>query len=125
LDHFGLASVSDPLPGGGTMSVVTPERSLQQRMDALEKANEIRQARKALKRDVRMRVVNLLDVIEDPPEYALTMRLETLLMAVPGTGCVKVQRLFKRTGISTSKTLGGLTFRQRDLVTEYLIWERP
>ena len=106
------------------MSVTIPDRSLQQRFDALEKANVIRQARKALKRDVRSGAVNVLDILEDPPEYALTMRLETLLMALPGTGCVKVKRLFKRTGISASKTLGGLTFRQRDLVTEYLIWER-
>jgi hypothetical protein len=37
---------------------------------------------------------------------------------------VKVDRLFRRTGISASKTLGGLTFRQRDSVVEYLIWER-
>jgi RNA-binding protein YlmH len=106
------------------MSVVTPERSLQQRLDALERANMIRQSRKALKHEVRSGAVNVLDIVEDPPSYALTMRLEDLLMAVPGTGCVKVKRLFKRTQISPSKTLGGLTYRQRDLVAEYLIWAR-
>jgi hypothetical protein len=106
------------------MSVVTPERSLLQRQEALIKANIVRQSRKALKREIRDGDVNVLDIIDDPPAYALTMKLNDLLMAVPGTGCVKVHRLLARTGISASKTLGGLTYRQRDLVTKYLIWGR-
>jgi guanylate kinase len=91
-------------------------------MDALEKANMIRADRKALKQGLKDRTVSILDIIEDPPEYALTMKLTDLLLAVPGLGAGKVMRAVDRLRISQCKTLGGLTYDQRDRVTTYLIW---
>lgn len=104
------------------MSVVVPERSLQQRMDALVKANDHRLRRAQLKRDVKAGSVCLLDVIEDPPAWALSMKLLDLLMAAPRVGRVKALKLISQHNISPVKTLGGLSYRQRDELTKAWIW---
>ncbi len=44
---------------------------------------------------------------------AKTERVSVLLLAVPKYGSVRVSRLLTKTRISDSKTLGGLSDRQR------------
>lgn len=101
---------------------VAPERSLDQRMSALEEANRIRVLRAQLKRDLKAGRVNVLDVLEEPPEWAQTMKLFDLLLAVPKLGRVKVHKALNRTRCSPSKTVGGMSQRQRLEVVYYLIW---
>jgi hypothetical protein len=50
-----------------------PDRSLQQRMDALHEANKIRTKRATLKRDIKVGRTDVLDCILDPPEYLQTI----------------------------------------------------
>lgn len=90
-----------------------PDRSLAQRMDALAKANDVRVRRADLKRELRAGRVHVRDVLLDPPEWAETMKVVELLLAVPKHGRVKVNKVVVRSGISPSKSLGGLTVRQR------------
>jgi hypothetical protein len=90
-----------------------PERSLQQRMDALQKGNEIRVQRAQLKRDIKACRVSVHDVLLEPPVWAETMKVGDLLIAVPKVGRVKVNKLLVQARVSHSKTLGGLTDRQR------------
>jgi hypothetical protein len=90
-----------------------PSRSLDQRMEALTRANEIRVARAQLKRDLKQRRVRIEQVIADPPEYVLTAKVYDMLVAVPRLGRVKVGRLLTQCRISQSKTVGGLSERQR------------
>jgi hypothetical protein len=96
------------------MDQTAPARSLQQRMAALEHANRIRMARAQLKRDIVARRARAVDVLTAPPEWAHTMRVLDLLLAIPKVGRVKAMRMLNRHGISPSKTLGGLTVRQFD-----------
>jgi hypothetical protein len=90
-----------------------PERSLKQRHDALAKANRIRTWRRCLKQDLKHRRVDVRAMLLDPPEEMLTMKVFDLLMAVPKQGRVKVNRLLVQHRISPSKTVGGLSERQR------------
>jgi hypothetical protein len=100
-----------------------PDRSLRQRQDALRKANEIRTQRAVLKRDVTARRVSARDVLLEPPEFVETMKVYALLLAVPKAGRVKVDKALRRCGVSPSKTVGGLSERQREeLVRLMAVW---
>jgi hypothetical protein len=97
-----------------------PDRSLQQRMDALHEANKIRTKRATLKRDIKVGRTDVLDCILDPPEYLQTMKIFDLLISVPKYGRTKVNRILTQNRISPSKTIGGLSERQRGEIVSYL-----
>ncbi len=92
---------------------VTPDRSLEQRMEALARGNEIRSKRATLKRDLKAGRVSIVALLANPPEYALTMKAFDLLVAVPKWGRVKASHALNQCRVSHSKTLGGMTERQR------------
>src|SRR5213083_1100785 len=95
-----------------------PERSLTQRMEALKRANDIRTRRARLKRDLKAGRASIHSLLLDPPEYLETAKVFDLLLAVPKYGRVKVNRILTQCRISPSKTVGGLSERQRgELVT--------
>ena len=98
----------------GTNSHTPPDRSLQQRKDALERANDIRSYRANLKLDLKAGRVHVADLLNNPPEKIHTMKVFDLLIATPKLGRVKVNKALNRCRISPSKTVGGLSPRQRD-----------
>ena len=97
-----------------------PDRSLDQRMNALQVANAIRTQRAELKRDLKEGRRDVISVILDPPEWVMTMHLRDLLLSVPKLGRVKVNRILTQCRISPSKTIGGLSERQRRELAPYL-----
>ena len=90
-----------------------PLRSLDQRMEALKRANDIRVRRAQLKKDLKDARVQIEDILLDPPEWVETAKVFDMLMAVPKLGRVKAARLLNSCRISQSKTVGGLSERQR------------
>jgi hypothetical protein len=90
-----------------------PERSLVQRMEALQRANDIRTRRAQLKRDLKAGRQAIHELLLDPPEYLETAKVFDLLLAVPKYGRVKVNKILTQCRISPSKTIGGLSQRQR------------
>ena len=82
-------------------------------MDALRRANEIRVRRAQLKKDLKDGRVRIEAVLERPPDYVETAKVFDMLMAVPKLGRVKASRLLNQCRISQSKTVGGLSERQR------------
>jgi len=82
-------------------------------MDALQRANEIRTRRAKLKRDLKAGRSQIHGLLLDPPEYVLTAKVFDLLLAVPKYGRVKVNKVLVQCRISPSKTIGGLSQRQR------------
>ena len=90
-----------------------PERSLVQRMDALQRANEIRTRRAQLKRDLRGGRISIHDLLLKPPDYLETAKVLDMLLAVPKIGRVKANKVLTTCRISPSKTIGGLSERQR------------
>lgn len=92
-----------------------PDRSHEQRLQALERANEVRAWRAGLKEQIKAERVDPVAVLLADPldERLASMRIFDLLLAVPKLGRVKVDRALKRLGISPSKTVAGLSRRQR------------
>jgi S13-like H2TH domain len=90
-----------------------PARSLDQRMEALKRANDIRVRRAQLKKDLKEGHAQIEDILLDPPEYVSTAKVFDMLMAVPKLGRVKAGRFLNQCRISQSKTVGGLSERQR------------
>ena len=97
-----------------------PERSLVQRMDALAKANEIRSRRAQLKRDLKAGRQPIHELLLQPPEYLETAKVFDLLLAVPKYGRVKVNKILGQCRISPSKTIGGLSERQRRELVQFM-----
>ena len=52
-------------------------------------------------------------ILENPPEYVSTAKVFDMLLAVPKFGRVKAARFLNQCRISQSKTVGGLSDRQR------------
>lgn len=98
----------------------TPDRSLAQRMDALQNANIIRSYRAALKRDLKAGRISIVDLIRDPPDKLETMKLFDLVVSAPKYGRVKANKLLQTCRISPSKTIGGLSDRQRNEIVSLM-----
>lgn len=102
------------------MVVNAPARTLEQRLSALERANEIRVTRAAWKRDVKAGRASVRELVQDPP-WAASMKVHDALMVMPKLGRVKVGRMLARQSISPSKTIGGMTGRQRLAIVAFLL----
>ena len=102
-----------PVANTTQKATAAPERSLNQRMDALARANEIRTRRAQLKRDLKAGRVSIQTLLQAPPEYVETAKVFDMLLAVPKYGRVKVNKMLTTCRISPSKTIGGLSERQR------------
>lgn len=98
----------------GTITAA-PDRSLKQRMDALRRANDIRSRRAEVKRDVKRDrdPRPLVDQLRAPHEDFETMKVFDALLAMPKIGRVKANKFLQVARVSPSKTIGGLSYRQR------------
>lgn len=108
-----------------------PARTDEQRMEALKRANNIRTDRARLKKQMRgtangsrrgsdkaapaRRVAR--QVLTDVPAFMATCTVQTLLEAIPGVGRVKANKIMQAQRVSPSKTVGGLSQRQRRELT--------
>ena len=97
----------------GSDGAGVPGRSREQRLRALEQANEVRTARAKLKRELASGKIELVQILADPPACVRTARIRDLLLVVPKIGSVRAGRILAQCRIAHSKTLGGLTDRQR------------
>jgi hypothetical protein len=104
----------------GTKQSQAPERSLDQRMEALRRANDIRSRRAQLKKDLKDGRVSIDAIITQPPEFVMTAKVFDMLMAVPKYGKVKATRFLNHCRIAQGKTIGGLSERQRNELLELL-----
>ena len=95
-----------------------PVRSLSQCMTALGKANQVREYRAQIKRELKARRVGLYDVLDDP--MCATMKVREVLLAVPHLGGVKVDRMLRRADIAHAKTCAGITLAQRQRLAREL-----
>lgn len=94
-------------------TIVVPDQSLQQRREGLRRANVVRCARADLKRDLKAGRRHIIALLSDPPDWLFTMKVQDLLLAVPKVGRTKCATWLRKAGIPPSKTIGGMTQRQR------------
>ena len=82
-------------------------------MRALRHANEIRSDRARLKKELAVGRVRIEEVIAQPPESGQTAKVYELLLALPKIGPVRATRWLSQCRIAPTKTVAGLTNRQR------------
>lgn len=97
------------------MSATIPGRRLEQRQEALRRANEIRSWRAQLKRDLIHGRVDPVAVLAENDDRLATMKVKDLLIAVPGIGRVKANKWLGPFGcrVGDTRRIGSLTTRQR------------
>jgi hypothetical protein len=102
-----------PSAGGDRPKVRRKHRSIvDQRMT--RRANAVRVERARLKRELKAGDVSAREVLTRPPEYLMTAKVFDVLLSLPKFGRVKATRCLNQCRISQSKTVGGLSERQRD-----------
>lgn len=95
------------------------EAATKQRQEALRLANRVRQVRAEVKAGLRQTpsrreaMLKAAEIIEMPADELETMRIEALLRSIFRMGTAKANRLLIRAGIPPSRTIGGITGRQR------------
>ena len=95
-------------------------RLRERRMNALRQANQVRGLRAKLKQDLREGTVRLEQILAIGADYLASAEVFDLLVAVPKIGPVKAAHLLTIARISPSKTVAGLSARQRARLIELL-----
>ena len=95
-------------------------RGTAQCMEALARANEVRLARAALKRDVSAGRRSVTDVIQDCPWEAESMSLSELLCSQRRWGRARSRKLLSSAALGEGKKVGSLTDRQRRVLSTAL-----
>jgi hypothetical protein len=98
---------------------VASTRLRERRMNALRQANQVRGLRAKLKQDLREGTVRLEQILATGADYLASAEVFDLLVAVPKIGPVKAH-LLTIARISPSKTVAGLSARQRARLIELL-----
>jgi hypothetical protein len=91
----------------------TFDRTLQQRLDALGRANDVRVKRARFKEELASGRRPVSSALVAPPAELHTMKVADLLLSVPTVGPVKARKLLRAVAISPSRTVAGLSERQR------------
>ena len=95
-------------------------RDASQCMQALARANQVRLARAALKRDVSAGRRQVTEVVLDSPWEADSMSLSELLCSQRRWGRARSRKLLSSIALSEGKRVGTLTDRQRRLLVAAL-----
>jgi DNA uptake protein ComE-like DNA-binding protein len=101
-----------PLPN------LTPE----QRMQALDKAAEVRRERAEVKARLKHGADSLSEVLKraEVDDVVGRMKTEAVLQSLPGVGKVRAQQIMAKLEIADSRRLRGLGSKQRDaLLAEF------
>jgi hypothetical protein len=96
------------------------KRGTSQCMEALARANEVRLARAALKRDISAGRRHITEVITESPWEAESMSLSELLCSQRRWGRARSRKLLSSTALSEGKRVGSLTERQRRVLVAAL-----
>jgi hypothetical protein len=101
-----------------------PPATLEQRRQALQLANETRVRRAQVKRDLKAGRESVALLLLDPPAYLRNAKVVDMMLAVPKYGRVKANKILRSCAISPSKTIGGLSQRQRAELVEFMVGRR-
>src|ERR1700761_8381517 len=91
-----------------------------QRLRALDRANQIRLGRAALKRRIALGEVSAAEVILKCPDAAHSWPIGDLLMSQRRWGSTRCRKFLARNHIVETKPVGSLTDRQRRMLADSL-----
>ena len=98
-----------------------PNLSPEDRKAALEKAAKARQARAALRADIKSGKMSFAAVMKKSADPVVArMKVSTLLESLPGYGKAKAHKIMTELEISESRRVQGLGARQREALMERL-----
>jgi hypothetical protein len=93
--------------------------------ESLQRANEVRLARVAQRRDVKAGEVEVTELLDDPPSLIYSLKVIDLLMWEPGIGESRARDILAASGeIRETKPVGELTERQRRVLCQQIA-EKP
>jgi len=98
---------------------------LVQRLDALERANAVREDRAKLKRDLKAGRTQITEVLREIPECVQTAKVTELLLVLPKFGRVRVDKVLARSRISPTARIGALDAQQREALLRGLNSQAP
>ena len=99
---------------------IQPESQPAQHMQALARANEVRLARAALKRQVGAGNRNVKEIVLECPWEAESMTISELLSSQRRWGKARSRKLIVSAGLSETKRIGAMTQRQRRVIAAAL-----
>jgi hypothetical protein len=102
------------------MSATTLVAGSAQRREALQRANEVRAARAALKRQIAAGELSAAEAILSRESEIGGMPIVDVLISQPSWGQVRCQRFLAAISLAENKTIVSMTDRQRTLVTTAL-----
>lgn len=96
--------------------MTVPDRSVDERSEALHQALEARRRRAQVKEDLKQRKIDLVDVLKmaDDDPVLMRTRVIDLLCALPRVGPKTALRIMAQVDISESRRIQGLGIRQRE-----------
>jgi hypothetical protein len=97
-----------------------PKSTDPQHLQALARANQVRLARAALKRQIACGQCSVAEVIVDAPWESETMTISELLSSQHRWGRTRSRKFLSSLGLTENKKLNTLTDRQRQLVAAAL-----
>lgn len=92
-----------------------PDRSPEQRAEALARALEARQERALIRRQLKSGALNAREVLESCDDNLAwgALPIRAFLTALPGVGVARAQAIMREIDIADSRRLRGLGDRQR------------
>ena len=106
----------EPTVVGSQTDAKPTERGTPQCMQALARANEVRLARAALKREIGAGRRAVTEVITESPWEAESMSLSELLCSQRRWGRARSRKLLSSAALGEAKKVGTLTERQRRIL---------
>lgn len=96
----------------GDRTAALPERTREQRMEALAEAMAARTMRASVKRRMKRGEVELAAALDMP--VVRRMRVRDLIASLPGCGKARAAKVMAALGIPENRRVGGLGPRQRE-----------
>ena len=91
-----------------------PSLTQEERMKALEKAQDMRKARADLREQLKKGEIKLEEVLDRDDPVVSRMKVSYLLESLPRVGKVKAGKIMSEIGINESSRVQGLGKRQRE-----------
>ncbi|HHV79810.1 MAG TPA: integration host factor [Firmicutes bacterium] len=91
-----------------------PTLSIDEKKEALQKAQAMRKKRSELRNALKKGEVTLSDILASEDEVTSRMRVSYLLRSLPRVGKIKAQKIMEEIGIDEARRIQGLGKRQRE-----------
>jgi hypothetical protein len=98
-----------------------PKLSLEEKRNALKKAQEVRSKRAKIRQNLKNGKTNILEVLANiNDDVVAKMRVVYLLESLPRIGKIKTKKIMNDIGIDETRRIQGLGNRQRQALIERL-----